>query len=436
MRYDAPQTMRAAVSASEAVSLLQPGHRVFVHGACASPRHLIEAMMADERLRDIDLYHLHINGPLPFLDPSQSDRFHSHSLFAGANVREAIADGRAEAIPIFLSDIPWLFSSRRVDLDAALLCLSPPDSHGWCSLGTSVDAARAAADHARIVIAELNRQMPRTHGDSFVHIRRLDRFVETDSPLAESEPPAISEVEREVGRIVSSFIKDGDTLQLGIGSIANAVAENLHGCNDLGIHTEMFSDPVVDLVASGAITNLRKESHRGHLVTSFVSGSRKIFDFVSDNPMVEFHPCDYTNDTALIRRHAAMVAINGAIEIDLSGQVCADSMGHRIYSGIGGQMDFMRGAALARNGRPIIALPSTAKHGQVSRIVHTLRPGAGVVTTRGHIHWVITEYGAVNLHGMGLRERAEALISIAHPDFRRDLRRQAAEQHLFATGAC
>jgi acyl-CoA hydrolase len=422
------------VSPQEAVALIQPGHRVYIHGASAVPLPLVEAMCAEERLRDVALYHLHLNGPAPFAAPGLEERFRSQSLFAGENVREAIAEGRADAIPIFLSDIPWLFNSRKVDLDVALIQLSPPDRHGWCSLGPSVDASRAAADSARIVIAEINRQMPRTHGDSFVHISRVDRCIETDRPLLERPPAPMGEIERSIGRIVASFIKDGDTLQLGIGTIADATASCLHGRSDLGIHTEMFSDPVVDLVNSGVITNARKELHAGHMVTSFVSGSKKVFDLVDDNPMIEFHPCDYTNDTSIIRKHANMVAVNGAIEIDLTGQVCADSMGHRIFSGIGGQMDFIRGAALARNGRPIIALPSTARKGQVSRITHALNPGAGVVTTRGHVHWVVTEYGAVNLHGLSFRQRAEALISIAHPDFREDLRQQAASRRVVPIG--
>ncbi len=420
---------RSPVSAASAIDVIQPGHKVFVHGASALPLPLMEAINADERLHDVKLYHLHINGTLP---TANNPRLRSIALFVGENIRQAVAEGRAEAVPIFLSDIPWLFRSRKVDLDVAVLQLSPPDRHGWCSLGPSVDTARAAADNARVVIAEINRQMPRTHGDSFVHISRIDRFVETDRPLVESPPASSSEIETAIGRRVAEFVRDGDTLQLGIGQIANATARHLLTRSDLGIHTEMFSDPVVDLVEAGAVTNLRKEVHRGHVITSFVSGSRRLYDLIDDNPMIEFHPCDYTNDSALIRRHANMVAINSAIEVDLTGQVCADSLGPRIFSGIGGQMDFIRGAALAMNGRPIIALPSTARDGKVSRIVGTLRPGAGVVTTRGHVHWVVTEFGAVNLHGMSFAERAEALISIAHPDFRTTLRREAASHRMFA----
>lgn len=423
---------RSSVSATDAVALINSKDNVFIHGASASPLPLIEAMTADERLHDVQLYHLHLNGPAPFADRQYGDRFRSHSLFAGESLRNAIAEGRADAIPIFLSDIPWLFQSGRVALDVALLQLSPPDRHGWCSLGPSVDTARAAADNARVIIAEINRQMPRTHGHSFVHIDRVHRYVETDRPLVEQVRTPSGSAELAIGRTIADFVKDGDTLQLGIGSIADAVASSLLGRSDLGIHTEMFSDAVVDLIHAGVITNRCKELHRGRVVTSFVSGTRKLFDLIDDNPAIEFHPCDYTNDTHIIRQHANMVAINSAIEVDLSGQVCADSIGHRIFSGIGGQMDFIRGAALARNGRPVIALPSTARNGTVSRIVHTLRPGAGVVTTRGHVHWVVTEFGAVNLHGLNLRERADALIGIAHPDFRSELRRQAVERCVFA----
>ncbi|HXE71061.1 MAG TPA: acetyl-CoA hydrolase/transferase C-terminal domain-containing protein, partial [Candidatus Nitrosotenuis sp.] len=304
-----------------------------------------------------------------------------------------------------------------------------------CSLGPSVDCARAAVDSARLVVAEINRQMPRTHGDSFVHLSRLHRYILSDRPLIPPERPRVTGVERAIGEQVAALVEDGDTLQVGIGAIPEATLALLKNRNDLGIHTELFSDGVVDLVEAGVITNKRKPVHRGHIVTSFANGSERLFRFIDDNPAVEFHPCDYTNNTALIRQHDGMVAINSALEVDLSGQVCADSIGQYIYSGIGGQMDFIRGAALARRGKPIIALPSTARGGTVSRIVPTLRPGAGVVTTRGHVHWVITEYGAVNLHGLSLRQRGEALIGIAHPDFRAELTRAFRQQRHFLTPA-
>ena len=420
-----------AVTADEAVACIRSGQRIFIQGACAVPTELVDALVRRTELRDVHLYHLHLNGDAPFVAPEHTGRFCSHSLFTGGNVRQAVSEGRADFTPIFLSDIPWLFSSRKVDLDVALLQLSPPDKHGYCSLGTSVDTSRAACDHARIVLAVINHQMPRTHGNSFVHISRVHRFVEVDRPLLASSSGTPDPIEMAVGAQVAALVNDGDTLQLGIGSIADAVAHHLYERSDLGLHTEMFSDAAVGLIEAGVITNLRKETYTGRSVTSFVNGSERLFRLIDDNPSIELHPCDITNDTALIRQHAQMVAVNGAIELDLTGQVCADSMGHHIYSGIGGQMDFLRGAALARSGRPIIALPSTAKHGTLSRIVPTLKPGAGVVTTRGHVHWVVTEHGAVNLHGLSLRERAEALVSVAHPDFRPELRTSLREVRHF-----
>jgi acyl-CoA hydrolase len=317
--------------------------------------------------------------------------------------------------------------SRHVPLDVAFLQLSPPDVHGLCTLGTSVDAARAAADSAKLVIAEINEQMPRTHGHSTVPLDRLTAFTVTDRPLPEAEAHAEGEVEGRIGEIIATLVEDGSTLQVGIGAIPNAVLARLGSKHDLGIHTEMFSDRVIDLVESGVITNRFKKVHAGRITTSFVNGSRRLYDFVHDNLTVEFHPCNRTNDASIIRQNPKVVAINSALEIDLSGQVCADSMGHKIFSGIGGQMDFIHGASLSQSGKPIIALPSTAAGGKVSRIVPTLKPGAGVVTTRGHVHWVVTEYGAVNLHGMTLRERGQALISVAHPDFRSELARRLAE---------
>jgi acyl-CoA hydrolase len=303
------------------------------------------------------------------------------------------------------------------------LQLSPPDRHGYCTLGTSVDAALAASRAAATVVAEINQQMPRTHGNTLVRFDRVHAFISTDRPLHAHEPPHPSAVDDEIGAHVADLVPNGATLQMGIGAIPDAVLRRLGDKADLGIHTEMFSDGVMTLIEQGVVTNRLKNVHRGRTVTSFVNGSRQLFDFVNDNPFIEFHPCDRTNDTAIIRRNHRVVAINSALEVDLSGQVCADSIGHRIYSGIGGQMDFIRGAALSPGGVPVIALPSTASNGTVSRIVSELRPGAGVVTTRGHVHWVATEYGAVNLFGRSLRQRAELLISIAHPDMRAELAR-------------
>jgi acyl-CoA hydrolase len=425
-----------AVSAEQAVARIASGSRVFVHGAAATPTPLLEALTARPGLEHVRLYHMHTNGPATFAEPEQAGRFFSVSLFAGAPVRRAIEEGRADFVPVFLSDIPGLFTSGRLPLDVALLQLSPPDAHGYCTLGTSVDTALAASGAARAIIAEINEQMPRTHGNTLVPFDRIEAFIHTARPLIGHDPKTPTDVEQAIGEHVAALVPDGATLQMGIGGIPDAALRRLRHKHDLGIHTEMFSDSVIDLVEAGAITNRRKAVHPGRIVTSFVNGSRRLFDFVADNPFVEFHPCDHTNDTALIRKNDRVVAINSAIEVDLSGQVCADSIGFRIFSGIGGQMDFMRGAALSREGKPIIALPSTAAGGRVSRIVSALKQGAGVVTTRGHVHWVVTEYGAVNLFGRSLRERAEALIGIAHPDVRGDLRRELAEaRHVTLPGA-
>jgi len=394
---------------------------VFIHGAAATPTPLLDALARRTDLEGVKLWHIHLEGPLAFAAPEQAHRFRSISLFTGAGLREPIAEGRADFVPIFLSDIPGLFTSGRVSLDAAIVQLSPPDRHSVCSLGTSIDTARAAVDTAGIVLAEINARMPRTHGHTAVPLDRLAAWTTTDRDLPGHDPLPPTEVDRRIGEHVAALVEDGACLQLGIGGIPNAVLELLHGRRDLGIHSEMFSDGVVRLIESGAVTNARKSIHPGRTIASFVMGSRRLYDFVDDNPLVEFLPCDRTNDTNLIRKIERVVAINSALEIDLTGQVCADSIGHRVYSGIGGQMDFVRGAAMSRGGRPIIALPSTAAEGSVSRIVAQLRPGAGVVTTRGHVHWVVTEYGAVDLHGRTLVERGTLLTSLAHPDHREPL---------------
>ena len=416
-----------AQSAHAALDCVKSGMSIFVHGAAATPTPLLEALVRRDELQDVKLFHLHLEGNVPFVKPEYSGRFFSTSLFTGLSLRQPINAGQAEFLPVFLSDIPSLFTSGRVPIDVALLQLSPPDRHGYCTLGTSVDTALAASQSARYVIAEINEQMPRTLGNTLVSFDRLHAFTLTDRPLPGYVGTAPTPVEELIGGQIAELVPDGATLQMGIGAIPDAALRRLFNKHDLGIHTEMFSDGVVDLIEAGAVTNRLKGVHRGRTVTSFVSGSRRLYDYVHDNPFVEFHPCDRTNDTAHIRRNDRVVAINSAIEVDLSGQVCADSIGFRIYSGIGGQMDFMRGAFLSPGGVPIIALPSTAADGTVSRIVAALKPGAGVVTTRGHVHWVVTEYGAVDLFGKSLRARAEALTSIAHPDFRRELRDAYAE---------
>jgi acyl-CoA hydrolase len=411
-----------AVSAADVAAHVRSGMTVFLHGAAATPVPLVEALAARTDLENVRIVHLHTEGTACYVAPGKESAFRAVSLFTGRPLRQAVIDGRADFVPVFLSDVPRLFASGQIRLDVAILQLSPPDRHGLCTLGTSCDAARAAADAAAIVLAEINEQMPRTHGHTVVPLERVSAFIHTNRPLPEHLPEKETPEIGRIGDLVADLIEDGACLQIGIGAIPGAVLARLRGKQDLGIHTEMFSDGVVDLFEAGAITNRLKSVHPGRMVTTFVNGSRKVFDFVADNPMVELHPCDRTNDTSLIRKNDRVAAINSAIQIDLTGQVCADSFGHQIYSGIGGQMDFIRGAALSREGRAIIALPSTACNGTVSRIVPELSPGAGVVTTRGHVHWVVTEYGAVNLHGKTLRERAELLIGIAHPDFRSTLK--------------
>jgi acyl-CoA hydrolase len=416
-----------AVSPEQAVSLIRSGMRVFIQGAAATPTPLIEAMSARRDLENVKLYHMHTEGPAPFAEPGMEKRFRSISVFTGPPLRKAIAEGRADFVPIFLSDIPRLFTNGQVQLDVAMLHLSPPDKHGYCTLGTSVDAALAASRTARILIAEINTRMPRTHGNTLVHIDRVDSFIVTDRPLYAHDAPHPTENERAIGANVAKLVPDGAVLQMGIGAIPDAALSRMMDKHELGIHTEMFSDRVVDLVEAGVITNRRKKVHPGRITTSFIIGSQRLFDFVDDNPFVEFYPCDHTNDAAVIRKNENQVAINSAIEVDITGQVCADSIGYRIYSGIGGQMDFIRGAALSPGGIPIIALPSTTAKGDVSKIVPHLKEGAGVVTTRGHVHWIVTEYGSVNLYGKSLRQRAELLISIAHPDFRAELRKAVTD---------
>jgi acyl-CoA hydrolase len=415
-----------AVSAADTVSHVLSGMNVFIHGAAATPTPLLDAL-AKRDVENVTTFHLHLDGPVAIADPSLQERFRPTSLFIGANMREAVNQGRADFVPVFLSDIPALFSSGRIPLDVAMLQLSPPDKHGFCTLGTSADCAVAAARSARIRIAEINEQMPRTHGNTLVPMSRVSAFAAGDRPLHEHLPATPTAVDDAIGEHVAALVPDRATLQMGIGAIPDAALRRLFDKHDLGVHTEMFSDGIVDLVRAGVITNRFKKVHPNRIVTSFVNGTRRLYDFVDDNPFVEFHPCDHTNDTARIRKNDFVVAINSALEVDLSGQVVADSIGHRIYSGIGGQMDFIRGAALSRGGKPIIALPSTAARGTLSRIVASLKPGAGVVTTRGHVHWVVTEYGAVNLFGLSLRRRGEALIGIAHPDFRAELRSALSE---------
>jgi 4-hydroxybutyrate CoA-transferase len=429
MQLDPAWSARSA-SAADVVARVSSGARVFVHGAAATPTSLLDATAARTDLEGVRLYHLHTTGTTSFVEPEVANRLRSVSLFVGPDVRGAVAEGRADFMPVFLSDIPSLFRSA-IPLDVAIVQLSTPDHHGLCSLGTSVDAARAAVDHARIVLAEINDRMPRTHGNTVVPLSRVDAFIRVSRALPAAKYNAPTAVETRIGELVAELIEDGATLQLGIGAIPDAVLARLGEHRELGVHTEMFSDGLVPLLENGVVTNRYKGVHPGRTVTSFVTGSQKLYNFVDDNPTIEFHGCDRTNDTALIRKNPKVTAINSALEVDLTGQVCADSIGHAIFSGIGGQMDFLRGAALSAGGKAIIALPSTAAGGKVSRICAQLKPGAGVVTTRGHVHWIVTEYGARNLHGLTLRERGEALITLAHPDVRNELRKQLVELRHF-----
>lgn len=426
-----PKWESRAVDPATAVASIRSRDNVFVHGAALTPTVLLEALCAREDLEGVRAWHLHLHGHIPMADPGVEKRVRSHSLFTGGPVRKAVQEARADFVPIFLSDIPRFIKRGGVKLRAAIVRMSPPDRHGMCSLGTSVDVARAAVDHAEIVIAEIDELVPRTTGHTTFPFAKLHAFTKTNYPPHEADRAHIGPIESRIGEIVAGLVEDGSTLQAGIGAIPDAVMKNLHGKNDLGLHTEMFSDGAMELLEAGVITNRRKKVHQGRSTTAFVNGSHKLYQFVHENALIEFHGADRTNDTSIIRQNPKVVAVNSALSIDLTGQVCADSLGCNIYSGIGGQMDFIHGAALSDGGKPIIALPSTASKGSVSRICSMLAPGSGVVTTRGHVHWVVTEYGAVNLWGKSLRERAEALISIAHPDFRSELRAQAKETRHF-----
>jgi acyl-CoA hydrolase len=417
------------VAAEDAVARIASGDRVFVHTAAATPTVLVEALTARApTLRNVEMVHLHTEGPAPYADPEMSESFRIKALFVGSNVRKTInQSGRADYVPIFLSEVPSLFREGRLPLDAALVQVSPPDRHGFCSLGVSVDASRAAVERANQVIAQVNPQMPRTHGDGLIHESQIDWGVEVDTPLPEFPTPELTETERAIGRHCASLIENGATLQMGIGAIPDAVLAALGNHEDLGVHTEMFAEGIIDLVEQGVVTGRRKAVHPGKIVGSFVMGTRRLYDFVHDNPQVVLLDAAYVNDTGVIRRNPKVVAINSAIEVDLTGQVCADSIGTYQYSGVGGQMDFIRGASLSEGGKPVIALPSTTGKG-ISRITPFLKPGAGVVTTRAHIHYVVTEYGVANLYGKNLKQRARLLIDIAHPDHREDLEEAAFER--------
>jgi len=419
-------------SAEEAVKAVRSGDHVWVHAGCNNPEELIVAMVARAgELEDVEVSHLLTFGRADYAAPEYEGSFRHRALFTGPNVRTAVNEGRADFVPVHLSQVPRLIHEGHVKVDVALVHISPPDEHGFCSFGVGVECTKAAAERARTVIALVNKQMPRSLGDCFIHVSKLTHVVEVDRlPLELPQAGEIGDVARSIGGNIAELIEDGSTLQMGIGEIPDAVLLFLKEKRNLGIHTEMFSDGVVELVEAGVITNEAKTLHRGKTVASFILGSRKTFRFLDNNPFVEFHPSDYVNDPFIIAQNENMIAINSALAVDITGQVCADSLGRRIYSGFGGQVDFIRGAARSKKGKPVIALPATAKKGEVSRIVDSLSEGSGVVTTRADVHWVVTEWGIASLFGKSLRERALALIEIAHPDFREDLRAAARRRSL------
>ncbi|MFI5148139.1 MAG: acetyl-CoA hydrolase/transferase family protein [Bacteroidia bacterium] len=412
-------------TAHEALSELKSGSRVFIQSAAAAPAELIMAMVEKGKsLSDIQIYQMHTEGDAPYIDESLRGHFKTNCFFIGTNTRKALITGMADYIPVFLSEVPALFRKKIIPLDIALLHVSPPDKHGYCSLGISVDLALSAIENASCLIAQVNPQMPRTHGAGLIHRSRFTHMVEVNHPLPEIHSGKPDERDRKIARYVAGLIEDGSTLQMGIGKIPNAVLGELKNHRHLGIHSEMFSDGVIDLVEKGVITGAFKKKHPGKIVAGFILGSRRLYEFVDDNPLIEMEDAAYVNDTHIIRQNPKVVAINSAIEIDLSGQVCADSIGPVMYSGVGGQMDFIRGASLSEGGKPIIALHATTSKGE-SRIVPMLHSGAGVVTTRAHVHYVVTEYGIANLYGRNRKDRARMLTDIAHPDHRERLEKES-----------
>jgi acyl-CoA hydrolase/GNAT superfamily N-acetyltransferase len=417
------------VDVSLALGKIRPGSRIFIGSGCAEPRYLIGALMqraAD--FPDTELINILTMSVSPYTEEKYSDSFRLNAFFIGDNVRQAVWKGRADYTPMFLSELPLLFRSGQIHIDAALVQVTPPDRYGYSSMGISVDIGMAAIEAADYVVAQVNPMMPRTHGDTFVPMSWLDAIVDHEEPLIVLPAAPDDEVSRAIGRHIAHLIEDGSTLQVGIGAIPDAVLGELTHHRDMGVHTEMLSDGVMDLIKAGVITNEKKTIHKGKVIASFCMGSQALYDFIDDNPMFEMHPSEYTNNPFIIGQNARMIAINSALQVDLTGQVCSDSLGHKFYSGIGGQVDFIRGAAMSKGGKPIIALPSTAEEGKISRIVATLEEGAGVVTTRGDVHYVVTEYGAAYLHGKSIRERALSLIAIAHPSARDWLLEKAKEK--------
>ncbi|PLK45356.1 acetyl-CoA hydrolase/transferase family protein [Emticicia sp. TH156] len=420
--------MATIISADEALKVIQSGDKIYVHSVAAAPQHLLQQLVRRSGdLQNVELYHLHTEGDAPYTRPEYEGIFHTNAFFIGKNIRKAIAEGRGSYIPVFLSEIPRLFRQNIIKLNVALISVSLPDKNGFCSLGTSLDATLAALESADVVIAQANKFVPRTWGNGQIHLSKIKYLVPFDEPLPTvtwSEP---TEIEKQIGNNVASLVEDGATLQMGIGNIPNAVLAALGNHKDLGIHTEMFSDGLIPLIEKGVVTGRFKKKHPGKVVTTFLYGSEHLYKFVDDNPLISMLPVDYVNDTSIICQNPKVTAINSAIEIDITGQICADSIGYQMYSGVGGQMDFIRGAALSEGGKPIIALQSATKNGETKIVTH-LKEGAGVVTTRGHVHYVVTEYGIAYIYGKNLVERAKELIKVAHPDHREQLEREAFER--------
>jgi 4-hydroxybutyrate CoA-transferase len=417
-----------AVTAEEAVKAIKSRDKIIVQPGCAAPLSLINAMVQrKDELEDVELYHILVVGNLPYTQPGMEKHFKHKAFFIGANARAAVNEGRAEFIPIFLSEVTMLFKRGIIQADVALIHVSPPDEHGFCSYGIDVGNIKTPAEKSKCVIAQVNKKMPRGLGNSFIHVNKIDYIVEVDEPLQElpqvdpDTTPETMAIFDKIGRHIANLIEDGSTLQMGIGALPDAVLPYLHDKNDLGVHTEMFSDGLISLVEEGVVNGEKKTLHPGKIIAGFVLGTKRSFNFIDNNPIFEFHPQEYVNNPFLIAQNNKMIAINSAIEIDLTGQVCADTIGTKFFSGIGGQVDFVRGAAHSEGGKPIIALPAATKDLKYSKIVSTLKPGAGVVTSRGDVHYVVTEYGSVNLFGKTVQERVRCLIEIAHPAFRDEL---------------
>ncbi|PID59518.1 MAG: 4-hydroxybutyrate CoA-transferase [Ignavibacteriae bacterium] len=424
------------VSSDEALKVVKSGDKVVIQPGCAAPMELIRAMVKrKEELRDVIIYHILIVGDLPYLQPGMEQHFHHKAFFIGGNARKFVNEGKADFIPIFLSEVTMLFKRGVIVPDIALINVSPPDEHGFCSYGIDVGNIKTPAEKSKIVIAQINHEMPRGLGNSFIHINKIDYIVEHDEPLVEvhqvdpNAKPEVLAAYDKIGQYIAEMIEDGSTLQMGIGAIPDAVMKYLTDHKDLGVHTEMFSDGVIDLVEAGIINGEKKTLHPGKIIAGFTLGTKKAFDYIDNNPIFEFHPQEYVNNPFIVAQNNKMIAINSAIEVDLTGQVCSDSIGTKFYSGIGGQVDFIRGAAHSEGGKPIIALPATTKGDTISRIVPTLKEGAGVVTSRGDVHYVVTEYGVANLFGKTIKERVNALINIAHPKFRDEFKNFAKKTY-------